>query len=128
MPEIASQERPARRWLTITTVGCAMVALALLTVALVMLDKKHFGWLVGSLFLQTITAGLMVGAIIVLIGAWKLPQRTRWQGITLIVWALIALTSPAFGLLFILPWAVLALLLPLVIAALVTVRRSLVRL
>jgi hypothetical protein len=35
------------------------------------------------------------------------------------VWALIALTSPAFGFLFLLPWGFLAVTLPLVIVALV---------
>jgi hypothetical protein len=40
------------------------------------------------------------------------------------VWALIALTSPAFGYLFLLPWGVLLVALPAVIAALVTARRT----
>lgn len=117
-------ERSSRRgWIT-AVIGCAMVILALVTTALVMLDKQHFGFLVGSLFLAVITSGVIAGSIVVLIGAWLLPQRKRWQGITLMIWALVALTSPLFGFLFLIPWTVLALMLPLVIAALWTLRAS----
>ncbi|HKO59022.1 MAG TPA: hypothetical protein VJ276_24360 [Thermoanaerobaculia bacterium] len=101
-----------------------MIALAMVTVGLVLGDKEHFGWLVGTLFLEVITGGVVAGALVVLIGAWNLPERARWQGITLIVWALIALTSPAFGILFLLPWGVLALMLPVIIAALITLFRG----
>jgi len=34
------------------------------------------------------------------------------------VWALIALTSPAFGIMFLLPWGIVVVMLPLVIAVL----------
>ncbi|HEY4640029.1 MAG TPA: hypothetical protein VII75_01675, partial [Thermoanaerobaculia bacterium] len=43
-----------------------------------------------------------------------LPDRKTWRGITLMVWGLIAVTSPLFGLLFLVPWAVVAVALPLV--------------
>jgi hypothetical protein len=43
--------------------------------------------------------------------------------VTLLLWALIALTSPAFGMLFLVPWGVLALTLPIVIAAFVSLRK-----
>lgn len=112
--------RMKRNWLMVTTIGCVLVVLAMIVVALVILDKEDFGWLVGSAFLPVITSGVIVGGLVVAIGAWNLPQRKSWRGITLIVWGLIALTSPAFGIMFLLPWGVLVLLLPLVIVALST--------
>lgn len=112
---------PARRrqWLITASIGCGMVILALVTVGLVLADKPHFGWLVGTLFLQVITCGVLAGALVVLIAAWNLPERKRWQGLTLLAWGLVALVSPAFGFLFLLPWSILALSLPVVIAALI---------
>lgn len=111
-----------RIWWKVAVTGVALVVLAMVVVALVLYDKEHFGWMAGSTFLMTISSGVMVGSVVLLIGAWKLPQRWRWQGITLMLWALIALTSPAFGYLFLLPWGVLLVALPVVIAALVTAR------
>jgi len=104
--------------------GTGMVVLTLVTVALVILDKPRFGWLVGSMFLPWITSGVMVGSVLLLVGAWKLPERKRWQGVTLLIWALIALTSPGFGIMFLLPWGVLVLMLPFVIAAFVSLARG----
>src|SRR5690242_7125380 len=89
-----------RRWLLLAKIGVALVVLAMIAVALVLIDKPHFGWMVGTLFLQIITSGVMLGALLVLIGALKLPERWTWRGVFLMVWALIALTSPAFGFLF----------------------------
>ena len=102
--------------------GVVLVVVAMIVVALVLVDKEHFGWMVGSTFLMVISSGVIAGGIVLLVAALKLPQRWRWQGITLIVWALIALTSPVFGFMFLLPWSVLVLTLPAVVAALVTVR------
>ncbi|HKR64024.1 MAG TPA: hypothetical protein VJZ00_09855 [Thermoanaerobaculia bacterium] len=99
---------PRRRWLRLTSLGFALVVLALITVALVLFDKPHFGWMVGSLFLEFMTAGVVVGSVLMLIGAWNLAERKTWRGIALIAWALIAITSPAFGLLFLVPWGLLA--------------------
>jgi hypothetical protein len=109
----------ARLWLTLTTAGCAMIVLAMIAVALVILDKPHFGWLVGTLFLQVVTSGVLTGSLLFLIGAWKLPNPGRWRRAVLLVWGLIALTSPAFGFLFLLPWSFLVLSLPLVITILI---------
>jgi len=120
MTDTVTALRPRRVWLMITTIGCALVVYAMVVVALVILDKEHFGWLVGSMFLAVVTSGVIVGGLVVLIGAWNLPQRKSWRGITLILWGLIALTSPAFGLMFLLPWGALVALLPVVIAALST--------
>jgi hypothetical protein len=53
-----------------------------------------------------------------------LPVRKSWRGIALIVWGLVAATSPAFGLMFLVPWGLLAVTLPLVIAILVRERRT----
>ena len=113
-----------RRWLWVAVTGCALVVIALIVSALVIIDKETFGGLVGRYFLQTITSGVLVGAILMLIGALNLPQRKTWRGITLIVWALIALTSPLFGIMFLLPWGVLALMLPVVIAIFITLFRQ----
>jgi MFS family permease len=126
MPEIDSVALHGRRrkWLIAASIGCAMVALAMITATLVISDKAHFGWLVGSMFLPVITSGAIVGAIVLLIATWNLPERKRWQGLTLMLWGLLALTSPAFGIMFLLPWGVLALSLPLVIAALVILFRQ----
>ena len=113
-----------RKWLLAASVGCALVVVALVVVALVLADKPHFGWLVGTWFLEVLTCGILAGALVLLISAWNLPERKRWQGLTLIAWALVALASPAFGLMFLLPWGVLLLALPLVIAALVILFRQ----
>lgn len=114
---------PARRWLNLTMIGCVLVLLVLLTAALVIADKETFGWLVTPIFLPAMTIGAMVGGLVMLVAAWNLPQRMKWQGILLMVWALIALTSPAFGFMFLLPWGVLIVLLPFVVAAFVTLRQ-----
>src|SRR5688572_1064947 len=99
----------ARRWLMIAAIGAALVVIAMVVVALVIADKEHFGWLVGSAFLPIITSGVLVGAAVLLIGAWNLPQRKTWRGYTLLAWGLIALTSPVFGIMFLLPWGLLVL-------------------
>ncbi|MGH9423605.1 MAG: hypothetical protein ACRD3J_26760 [Thermoanaerobaculia bacterium] len=108
-----------RGWLIVTTIGCALVCLAMLTIALTMLDKTHFGWMIGTYFLEIISSGMMVGSLILLIGVFGLPERWSWRGITLIVWGFIGFTSPAFGWLFLFPWLLLALSLPLVVTILI---------
>jgi hypothetical protein len=105
-------------------VGCGLVVFAMAITALVVVDKPRFGWLVGTMFLPWITSGVMVGAVLLLVGAWNLPERKRWQGVTLLIWGLIALTSPAFGIMFLLPWGFLVLMLPFVIAAFVSLVRG----
>jgi hypothetical protein len=104
-----------RTWLRVGVVGFVMVLLALLTVALVMFDKPHFGRLVNWAFLPVITSGVIVGGVILFVSALMLPERKTWRGITLIVWALIALTSPLFGITFLFPWGLLAASTPLII-------------
>lgn len=98
----------------LATVAVALVAIPLIVICLVMVDKPHFGGLVGSMFLPVITCGIYLGAILLLIATWNLPIRKTWRGGVLFAWALIALASPWFGLLFLLPWGVLVLSLPLV--------------
>ncbi len=115
---------PRRGRLIVATIGVALAALAMLTIALVMLDKTHFGWMVGTWFPEIISGGMIVGGLVLLVGAAFLPERKTWRGILLIVWALIAITSPGFGLMFLLPWGVLALSLPLVIAILMKFFRT----
>lgn len=113
-----------RRWLMLGAIGCGFVVLAMLVSALVLVDKKHFGWMVGAPFLMIMSSGCLLGGLMLLVGTLKLPERWTWRGLVLLAWALIALTSPAFGFLFLLPWAVLVLLLPLVIPIFVTLFRG----
>lgn len=115
---------PRRGWLITATIGVALATLAMLTIALVMLDKTHFGWMVGTWFLEIISGGMLAGGFVLMIGAAFLPERKTWRGIVLIVWGLIAFTSPAFGLMFLFPWGLLALSLPLIIAILMRFFRT----
>jgi MFS family permease len=115
--------RPRNTWLIVATIGVSLIVLAMVAIALVMLDKPHFGWMVGTWFLEIISAGMLVGGVVLLVGAAFLPERKTWRGILLLVWGLIAVTSPAFGLMFLLPWGVLALTLPFVIVVLRTLFR-----
>ncbi|SRR5258706_5825730 len=110
--------RPRHGWLIVSTIGVSLAILAMLAIALVMLDKKHFGWMIGTYFLEIISAGMMVGGFILFLSVWFLPERWSWRGITLLLWGLVALTSPAFGIMFLFPWAVLAVMLPLVVVIL----------
>ncbi|MEA2236671.1 MAG: hypothetical protein QOC81_1395 [Thermoanaerobaculia bacterium] len=114
---------PRNGWLIVATTGVSLIVVAMLAIALVMLDKPHFGWMVGTWFLEIISGGMMVGGLVLLVGAAFLPERKTWRGILLLVWGLIAVTSPAFGLMFLLPWGVLALTLPFVVVALRTLFR-----
>jgi len=116
--------RPRRGGLSLATAGVALITVAMIVAALVILDKEHFGWLVGPAFLPVMTSGVIAGSIVLLAGALMLPQRRSWRAIVLIVWALIALTSPLFGIVFLIPWGVLVLSLPVVIVALVGLYRS----
>lgn len=120
-----SVPRLRRSWLYLAAAGVILVVLALAVVALVLVDKNHFGGLVGSAFLGSVTGAVIVGGLVLAVATWKLPLRRTWRGAVLFVWALIAVTSPLFGIMFLLPWSVLALSLPLVIAILYTqFRRS----
>jgi hypothetical protein len=111
-----------RPWLILATVGCAFVVIAMAVVALAIIDKPHFQWLVGSRFLEIITSGVVVGALMLLVGAWKLP--VGWRRRVLLLWSLVALTSPAFGIMFLLPWGALVVSLPLVISILIALFRA----
>ncbi len=79
-----------RGWLIAATIGVALATLAMLTIALVMLDKTHFGWMVGTYFLEIISSGMIAGGLVLVIGAAFLPERKTWRGIVLLVWALVA--------------------------------------
>jgi hypothetical protein len=113
-----------RGWVIVVTIGFVLVLCALIAVGLVIADKAHFGWLVGSAFLPVISSGVIVGGIMMLIGSLLLPGQKTWQRIVLILWALIAVTSPLMGLMFLLPWGLLAVSSPLIIWMLVTMRRQ----
>jgi len=108
----------------VAVIGVALVVLTLVAVALVIFAKEQFKGLVGSAFLPVIGAGVLLGSILVIVAALKLPERRTWRGIFLLVWGLIALTSPAFGYMFLFPWGVLAVLLPVVISILITLHRT----
>jgi len=113
-----------RGWLIVVTIGFALVLCAMIVVGLVIADKAHFGWLVGSAFLPVITSGVLAGGILMLIGSLLLRGQKSWQRVVLILWALIAVTSPLFGLMFLLPWGLLAVSSPLIIWILVAMRRQ----
>jgi hypothetical protein len=115
---------PKRIWLIAIVAGFTAVLLALITVALVIADKPHFGWLVSVGFVTVITSGVIAGALVMLMGSLLLPERRRWEGIVLIVWALIAATSPLFGIMFLLPWGIMALASPIVIWSLARLSRA----
>jgi MFS family permease len=116
---------PRRRWLMLAMIGVALVALAMIVVALVIFAKEQFQWLVGSTFLPIIGSGVFAGSALLLVAAWKLPERrNNWRGFVLLIWGLVALTSPAFGLMFLLPWTLLVLTLPVVISILITFSRT----
>jgi hypothetical protein len=95
----------------------------MLVTTLVLVDKEHFGWLVGSQFLQIITGTLWVGALAVAVAAFKLRAQKTWHWIALLIWALIALISPVFGFLFLLPFGIIVLSSPVVIHALIMLWR-----
>ncbi|HUR81303.1 MAG TPA: hypothetical protein VM733_11090 [Thermoanaerobaculia bacterium] len=114
----------SRRWLWVTVFGAAIAVVAMLIATAAAFDKDDFGWMVGSMFLMIITSGVFVGSVLMLIGAFMLPERKTWRGIFIIVWALIALTSPLFGFLFLAPWLLLALLLPVLIVVFVQLFRK----
>jgi hypothetical protein len=115
---------PRRGWVIAAWLGCVMVLIPMLVVAAVIYDKPHFGWLVKSLFLEFVSGGVMAGGLLVFIAAWFLPERKTWRGITLMLWAVVALTSPAFGFMFLLPWGIVAASLPLVIAILYRLKKN----
>jgi MFS family permease len=112
------------RLLLAAMLGCTLVVIPLVIVALVVIDKGRFGGLVGSYFLQIVMSGIFFGALMLLVSAWSLHEARNWRGRTLIAWALVALTSPAFGWMFIAPWMLLTLTVPVVISALVSLWRE----
>jgi hypothetical protein len=111
----------ARRWLILAWIGFALVVLPMAVIALEVIDKPDFGRLVGPMFLPTITISIILGGLLVLIAAFKLPDRKNWRGYLLMAWGVIALGSPAAGaFLIMLPWSILVLMLPLVVWILVS--------
>jgi hypothetical protein len=114
-----------RRWLMLAKIGVGLIALTLVVVALVIFAKEQFKELVGPAFLPIITSSIFAGSILLIVAAWKLPERkNNWRGIFLLLWGLVALTSPAFGIMFLLPWGLLAVTLPVVISILITFSRT----
>lgn len=114
---------PTRRWVLLGWAGYAVILLAMLTAFLAMFAKEQFSWLVGSMFLQWMVGTFFVGAVAMLVAVFKLPYRKTKRAAGVAAWALVALTSPFFGLMFLLPWTVLILTAPLVFAALYSWRQ-----
>ena len=108
----------ARKWLILATAGYALILLALMVVALSIFAKEQFQWLVGPAFLGTVVVMVLAGSIAVLIAAAALPYPRTWRTFVVIAWGLIAMTSPLFGWLFLLPWGVLLLSAPLIFSIL----------
>ena len=113
-----------RKWLTVVTFGFAAMILAFIVSALVLFDKPHFQWMVGTWFLPIMTCGVIAGGLLIIVGTLLGPARKTWRGIVLIVWGLVAVTSPAFGFLFLAPWSLLVVTIPLVVWILATLRRT----
>jgi hypothetical protein len=114
---VVLESHASRRWLVGTLVGCAIVLAAFATLALVYFDKPRFGFLVGRYFLELISATIVLGALVMLVSAWKATPRRDWAKTVLLLWALIALASPATGWYFLLPAFVLVLSLPVMLQA-----------
>jgi hypothetical protein len=115
--------QPHRRALFAATAGCVMISTVLLLAALAIWFKPQFGGMVGPWFLPGMSVLVLAGALLVMFGAWKLRSRGGWQWIALLVWGAIALSSPAFGIMFMLPLGVIFVLLPVAIVALVLLWR-----
>ena len=114
----------ARRWLNLAWIGCALVVLPMAVIALVIADKPHFGQLVGPTFLPIITISVILGGLLMLVAAFKLPDRKNWRGIVLMVWGVVAAASPAAGaFLIMLAWGILVLSLPIVVWILVSIAK-----
>ncbi len=75
------------------------------------------------LLLAVIDAGVFVGGLMVFVAALTLPRKTNWRAIVLMLWGLVAVTSPLLGIMFLLSWCVLLVMLPAVIVALVQLFR-----
>lgn len=108
-----------RLWLYAALAGCALIVLVMLMGALVLFDKPQFGSLVGPNFMRLMISGMILGGVILLIAAINLPERRTWRGVIVMGWAIIAGTSPGFGYLFLIPWTVLVLSLPVVASILI---------
>lgn len=102
------------------SVGFGLILFALAMVCLVLFAKEQFGWLVGSRFLGSVVALVLGGALLMIVAVLMLPaERKHWMGWAVLVWALIAITSPLFGFMFLLPWGVLFFSAPLILVVLV---------
>jgi hypothetical protein len=121
---MAIQRTGERRWLWVAVTGFGLVIIGMIVVALVLVDKPLFGGLVGTWFAEIISGGVMAGSVVMLVGTAMLPIRKSWRGYTLFFWALVAVTSPLFGFLFLLPWSVLVLTMPVVIAIFIKLFRT----
>ena len=115
---------PRRAWVNAAIAGVVLVVVPMILAALVVWDKPHFGWMVTWMFLPATSIGVILGGLLLIVAGFMLPIRKTWRGIALIVWGLIAVTSPGFGIMILLPWGVLVVTLPLVIAILVRERRT----
>jgi hypothetical protein len=116
MSEMTVDSPPAqakRIWLKVTATGFVLALIALVTVALV--TMRTFEWVVGWAFLPVVTSGVIVGGVVMLVGSVRLPEWKTWRGVTLIVWSLIAISSPLLGLMFLVPWALLLVTAPLIV-------------
>jgi hypothetical protein len=114
---VVLESQVSRRWLVWALVGAVMVLAALATLALVYFDKPHFGFLVGRYFLEVVSAVIVAGSLMMLVGTWKAAPRRDWAKTVLLLWAVIALVSPATGLFFLFPAFVLVLSLPVMLFA-----------
>ena len=83
-------------------------------VCLVIFAKEQFSWLVGSAFLGSVVAMVLAGGIALIVSALLLPIAKTWRTWVVILWSIIAVTSPLFGIMFLLPWGLLLVTAPVI--------------
>lgn len=88
--------------------------LALVTVCLVTFAKDQFSWLTGSGFLMSVVGMVLAGALALIVAALLLPVPKTWRTWVVVLWSVVALTSPLFGWVFLLPWALLLVTAPVI--------------
>lgn len=98
-------------------IGFALTMLGIFA-AIVATLKPGFARVFDQYFLPSIAGLVFVGAFVLLVAVLLQPYRKTPRAIGVILWTLIALTSPLFGWLFLVPWALLLLTAPLVYVAL----------
>ncbi len=105
-----------RKWLVVASTGYALILLALLLVGVALLAKKQF----GPPFLGSVGVLVLAGSVALESAMAALPFPRTWRTWAVILWGFIAMTSPLFGVMFLLPWGFLLLTAPIICSVLLT--------